>query len=124
MEKILIYAIRGKIINIASIAGKEPSPLIGMYSCSKAAVIALTKVLAKELAPRITVNAVCPGLVDTEMVRGTIALEDIKKFERSFPISRMGTPSEVADLVLFLASDKSSYITGAAINISGGDLLV
>jgi NAD(P)-dependent dehydrogenase (short-subunit alcohol dehydrogenase family) len=84
----------------------------------------LTKALAKEGGPfGVRVNAVCPGLIDTEMVRATIAPERIRRYEAAFPINRLGMPDEVAELVLFLASDRSAYITGVALNISGGDLL-
>ena len=80
--------------------------------------------MAKEVAPfGITVNAICPGLIDTEMVRSECAPERIKEYETSFPISRLGTAEEVAQLVLFLVTD-SQYITGASIDINGGDLMM
>ena len=116
----------GKIVNFSSSAGKSVSTVGGAhYTASKAGVLGLTRHLAKELAPfNINVNAVCPGLIDTEMVRKTISPEKIRSYENSFPISRLGTPEEVADLVLFLASDEASYITGASLDINGGDLMV
>ena len=81
--------------------------------------------MAKEAAPfGITVNAVCPGLIDTDMVRKTTDPVDLEAYEKSFPIHRLGTSDEVADLVLFLASDEASYITGASIDINGGDLMI
>jgi NAD(P)-dependent dehydrogenase (short-subunit alcohol dehydrogenase family) len=114
--------IRGKIINIASIAGKEPSPLIGMYSCSKAAVIALTKVLAKELAPRITVNAVCPGFHVTGIYKNDPNL--IKEFldisNKKILLKRIGTAEDITGLVSFLVFEDSNYMTGQIINIDGG----
>ena len=80
---------------------------------------------ALELAPQgITVNAVCPGLIDTEMVRSTISDERAAAYAESFPISRLGEPSEVAELVAFLASDRAAYITGASLDINGGDLMI
>lgn len=116
----------GRIINFASTAGLTVSTLGGAhYTASKHAVIGLTKAVAKEGGPfGVRVNAVCPGLIDTEMVRETIDESALQRYEQSFPIARLGVPEEVAELVLFLASDKSAYITGASLNISGGDLLV
>ena len=81
--------------------------------------------MAKEVAEYgITVNAVCPGLIDTEMVRSTISDERKHEYADMFPVKRLGQPSEVADLVSFLASDQASYITGASIDINGGDLMI
>lgn len=115
----------GAIVNFSSTAGLTVSTLGGAhYTASKHAVVGLTKAVAKEGgAFGVRVNAVCPGLIDTEMVRATIAPDRRLRYEAGFPIPRLGTAEEVADLVLFLASSRSSYITGAAINISGGDLL-
>ncbi|MDF2723833.1 MAG: fabG 2 [Paenibacillus sp.] len=116
----------GKIINMSSSAGRSVSTLGGAhYTASKAAVLGVTRHLAKELAPyHIYVNAVCPGLIDTEMVRATCPPERIQAYERSFPIQRLGTTREVANLVLYLASEDSTYITGASIDINGGDLMM
>ena len=116
---------RGSIVNFSSTAGLTVSTLGGAhYTASKHGVMGLTKALAKEGGPfGVRVNAVCPGLIDTEMVRATISPDRIRRYEAAFPISRLGTPDEVAELVLFLASDRSAYITGVALNISGGDLL-
>jgi NAD(P)-dependent dehydrogenase (short-subunit alcohol dehydrogenase family) len=115
----------GAIVNFSSTAGLTVSTLGGAhYTASKHAVMGLTKAVAKEGgAYGVRVNAVCPGLIDTEMVRATINRERLEGYEASFPIPRLGTPAEVADLVLFLVSTRSSYITGASLNISGGDLL-
>ena len=115
----------GSIVNFSSTAGLTVSTLGGAhYTASKHGVTGLTKALAKEGGPfGVRVNAVCPGLIDTEMVRATIAPDRIRRYEAGFPISRLGTPDEVAELVLFLASERSAYITGVALNISGGDLL-
>ncbi len=116
---------RGSIVNFSSTAGLTVSTLGGAhYTASKHAVMGLTKAVAAEGGPfGVRVNAVCPGLIDTEMVRATIAPDDIRRYEAAFPIHRLGTPDEVAELVLFLCSDRSAYITGTAMNISGGDLL-
>ncbi|MBU1627460.1 SDR family oxidoreductase [bacterium] len=116
----------GRIINMSSSAGRSVSTLGGAhYTVSKAGVIGLTRALAKEAAPYgVTVNAVCPGLIDTEMVRNFAEKEEIESYRNSFPIPRLGTPEEVADLVLFLASNKAAYITGASLDINGGDLMI
>lgn len=116
----------GRIINFSSTAGLTVSTLGGAhYTASKHAVVGLTKAVAKEGGQfGVRVNAVCPGLIDTEMVRETIDVQTIRKYEQFFPIARLGNPKEVAELVLFLASDRSAYITGVSLNISGGDLLI
>ena len=116
----------GRIINISSSAGKNVSTIGGAhYTAGKAAVLGLTRHAAKEVAEYgITVNAVCPGLIDTEMVRSTISDERTHEYADIFPAKRLGKPSEVADLVAFLASDQASYITGASIDINGGDLMI
>lgn len=114
----------GRIINMSSSAGRSVSTLGGAhYTAAKAGVLGLTRAVAKEVAPwGITVNAVCPGLIDTEMVRKECSLEKIKAYEESFPIPRLGTPKEVAKTVFFLVTD--TYITGASIDINGGDLML
>jgi len=115
----------GRIVNISSTAGKSVSTLGGAhYTASKAGVLGLTRAAAKELAPLgITVNAVCPGLIDTEMVRANVAPDRLEAYRTSFPIQRLGTPEEVAALVSYLTSDEAGYITGASTDINGGDLL-
>ena len=115
----------GRIINMSSSAGRSVSTLGGAhYTAAKAGVLGLTRAVAKEVAPYgITANAICPGLIDTEMVRSDCSVDQIKAYENSFPISRLGTPEEVADLVLFLSAD-ATYITGASIDINGGDLMI
>jgi len=116
----------GRIVNFSSTAGKTTSTLgSAAYTSSKHAVLGLTRHLAMEEASHgITVNAVCPGLIDTEMVQDEIDEARKAAYANSFPISRLGEPSEVAELVAFLASDRAAYITGAALDISGGDLMV
>lgn len=116
----------GRIINISSTAGKTVSTLGGAhYTTSKAALLGLTRAAAKELGPYgITVNAVCPGLIDTELTREHASPDDLAAYARSFPIQRLGQPVEVADLICFLASDQAGYITGASLDINGGDLMV
>lgn len=116
----------GRIVNFSSTAGKNVSTVGGAhYTAAKAGILGFTRHLAKEVAADgITVNAVCPGLIDTEMVRTTIDDERVKAYERSFPIPRLGRPEEVAELVAFLASDRAAYITGASLDINGGDLMI
>jgi NAD(P)-dependent dehydrogenase (short-subunit alcohol dehydrogenase family) len=116
----------GSIVNVSSSAGKSVSTIGGVhYTAAKAGVLGLTRHLARELAAEhIRVNAVCPGLIDTEMVRSTIEPARIAAYAAGFPVGRLGTPREVADLVVFLASSRSSYITGASVDINGGDLTI
>ena len=116
----------GRIVNFSSTAGKNISTVGGAhYTAAKAGVLGFTRHLAKEVAQHnITVNAVCPGLIDTNMVRNTIAPDRQQAYADSFPISRLGKPEEVADLVSFLCSDKAAYITGASLDINGGDLMI
>ena len=116
----------GRIVNFASTAGKAVSTLGGPhYTAAKAGILGLTRATAKEFAPLgITVNAVCPGLVNTEMVQENVSPERLEAYLQSFPISRICEPWEVAELVAFLASDRAAYITGASLDINGGDLMI
>ena len=116
----------GRIINMSSSAGRSVSTLGGChYTAAKAGVLGLTRAMAREVAEfGITVNAVCPGLIDTEMVHRDITSERLKQYLDSFPIPRLGTCDEVAGLFLFLASEEAAYITGASIDINGGDLML
>ena len=116
----------GRIVNFSSTAGKNVSTVGGAhYTAAKAGILGFTRHLAKEVAAAgITVNAVCPGLIDTEMVRATINEALCETYARGFPIARLGRPDEVAELVAFLASDRAAYITGASLDINGGDLMI
>ena len=116
----------GRIVNFSSTAGKNVSTVGGAhYTSAKAGILGFTRHLAKESAGYgITVNSVCPGLIDTEMVNSTISEEKKQEYANSFPIKRLGKVREVADLVGFLVSDKAAYITGASIDINGGDLMI
>jgi 3-oxoacyl-[acyl-carrier protein] reductase len=111
---------RGRIINIASVSGLMGNPGQANYSASKAGVIGLTRTVARELASRnITVNAVAPGFIATDMTAklGEELLEQIKK---EIPLGRLGDPLDVADAVLFLASDAAGFITGHVLTVDGG----
>lgn len=115
----------GRIVNFSSTAGKTVSTAGGAhYTTAKHGVLGLTRHLAKACGPDgITVNAVCPGLIDTPMARGLLPEGSLERVARSFPVPRVGQPWEVAELVAFLASDRAAYITGAAVDINGGDLI-
>jgi 3-oxoacyl-[acyl-carrier protein] reductase len=111
----------GRIVNIASIAGKEGNPTLGPYSASKAGLIALTKSLAKEVAGQgdITVNAVSPAVISTPILEG-IPQSTIDYMVSRIPLGRTGRPEEVAALVHYLASAEASFTTGQCYDISGG----
>jgi 3-oxoacyl-[acyl-carrier protein] reductase len=110
----------GRIINVASIAGIIGFPGQANYAAAKAGVLGMTRVLAKELARRqITVNAVAPGVVQTPML-GDIKPEVMAEYEKQIPIGRVGRPADIANAVLFLASEESGYITGQTLPITGG----
>jgi 2-dehydro-3-deoxy-L-rhamnonate dehydrogenase (NAD+) len=110
----------GRIVNIASIAGKEGNPNMCAYSASKAGVIGLTKSLGKELATRgILVNCVTPAVIETEIL-SQLTDEAVKYMVAKIPMSRVGQPAEVAELVAWLASDRCTFSTGAVFDISGG----
>ena len=121
----------GKIINISSLCGKIGCRYLGHYCASKFAVIGLTKTLALELAPyHINVNAVCPGVVETDMLireyqsiaklENTTVEELRKNVLPTIPLGRLSQPEDVAKVVVFLASPDSDYMTGQAINVTGG----
>jgi len=118
--KIMIKQRSGKIINIASVAGVMGNPGQANYSASKAGLIGLTKSTAKELASRnITCNAVAPGLIQSKMTE--VLPEKVKEnYLNNIPLGRFGTPEDVANVVGFLASDDSNYVTGQVIHIDGG----
>ena len=112
---------RGTIINMASMGGKVGGPNQAHYAASKAAVISLTQVAAKELGVHgITVNCICPGYVLTEMGAATRTDAMIAEWSAKSPLGRLAEPSDVANMALFLASDEASYCTGQAMNVTGG----
>lgn len=114
----------GRVINIASVAGRRVQPGMGVYCVSKAAVVMLTQVLAVELAAnKINVNALTPGFVKTKFSSAIWANEAVAKAViGSIPQKRMAAPEEIANMILFLASDESSFMTGSIIDIDGGQL--
>lgn len=130
----LMMGRKGSIVNTASRAGKVPPLFNGAYAVAKAGVIMLTKVMAKELATAgIRVNAVCPGQIMTDLEKWRFNLEakvfqsTVEERERemckTIPLGRIGEPAEVAKVVAFLASEASSYCTGQAVNVTGGQLM-
>lgn len=114
----------GKIINISSLAGKTGGIMVGIdYSTSKGGILAFTKSLARELAPyNINVNAICPGTTKTGLIK-KFTNKERNKLLRKIPLGRLGKPADIASCALFLASDESSYITGATIDVNGGLLM-
>ena len=112
----------GSIINISSIGGVSPEPFLGIYSVSKAALISLTKVQAKEWgADGVRANVICPGLIKTKFSEALWSNESILKHTlRQLPIARVGTAEEISGLALFLASDAGAYCTGGVFTADGG----
>jgi ketoreductase len=116
---------RGRIINIASTAGKQGVVLGAPYSASKHGVVGFTKALGNELAPTgITVNAVCPGYIATEMVKAVPKEVLDKNIIPLIPLGRLGEPEEIARCVVFLASDDAGLITGSTLSANGGQVMV
>ncbi|MEP7047935.1 MAG: SDR family NAD(P)-dependent oxidoreductase [Ilumatobacteraceae bacterium] len=119
--KAMIPNNHGTIINMASMGGKIGGANQAHYAASKAAVISLTQVAAKELGPYgITVNCICPGYVLTEMGAASRTPEMIREWSSKSPLGRLAEPSDVANMAVFLASDEASYCTGQAMNVTGG----
>lgn len=116
----------GRIINISSSAGRTVSTLGGAhYTASKAGLLGLTRASAKELGQYgITVNAVCPGMIDTELTHENATPDLLERLAASYPVPRLGTSLEVADLICFAASEAAGFITGASFDINGGDLMM
>ncbi|WP_414449400.1 SDR family NAD(P)-dependent oxidoreductase [Burkholderia sp. 22PA0099] len=112
----------GRVINIASIAGRQGVPTQGHYAATKSAVITLTRVLAQEAGmDGVTVNAICPGIILTEMGRNNLGSEDaIRHWENVTALKRLGAPEDVVGPALFFASAQSAFVTGQALNVCGG----
>lgn len=120
LKKYMLKNQNGCIINISSIWGVTGASVESNYSTMKAGLNGMTKALAKELGPsNIRVNAITPGIIDTEM-NDHLSLEEKQSFVNDLPIEKMGSVSDVANLAVFLASEKASYITGAIIPVDGG----
>ena len=115
---------KGSIINVASVNAVRPGPKQGIYSITKAGIIAMTKAFAKELAPyRIRVNALLPGLTDTKFSAALTQNQDILKMVLpTIPLGRIARPEEMAGAVLYLVSDAASYTTGSCLTVDGGML--
>ena len=118
--KVMMRQRSGRIINMSSVSGLVGNPGQSNYSASKAGIIGFTQTVARELAKRkITVNAICPGFIATDMAEalGPTIIDEVKK---RIPCQRIGEADEIADAVLYLASDSASYITGQVITVDGG----
>lgn len=120
--RIMVEEGKGSIINIASIEGISPSQMMGIYSMSKAAVIMLTKVIAKELgSSNVRCNCICPGLTETKFASVLIDTPEIyQHYIQAAPMARHAQPSEIVGAAVFLASEASSYTTGCVITCDGG----
>jgi NAD(P)-dependent dehydrogenase (short-subunit alcohol dehydrogenase family) len=112
----------GNVINISSIGGLSVETSIGHYNVTKAALLHLTRSLAKELAPGVRMNAICPGLVKTDMARALWEGNE-EGFAGVVPLQRLGEPEDIANAALFLAADASSWVTGTMLVVDGGMLL-
>ncbi|WP_420326580.1 SDR family NAD(P)-dependent oxidoreductase [Mameliella sp.] len=119
----LPHMTRGAIVNLASQAGRDGGgPGAVAYATSKGAVMTMTRGLAKELGPEIRVNALCPGMIDTDFHNIHTPDAGRRGLEAAAPLKRQGTPEDTANLVAYLASDEAAYITGANVDINGGML--
>ena len=121
-SKTMIANNSGKIINVASIAAKTPLEGLGVYNISKAAVVMLTKVLAKELGEHnINVNTLAPGLIKTDFSKALWENEDThNKIVKSIPQGKMGSPDDISGMALYLASEASDFVTGSVFTVDGG----
>ena len=111
-----------KIVNVSSIAGRSKSIVSGVhYTASKSGIIGLTRQFAQELGPKgININCVCPSQTLTDMLQQSMREEQIQELERTIPLKRLATVTEIVDPILFLCSNKSNYIHGACLDINGG----
>ena len=109
----------GRIVNISSVGARTGGVAASsVYAATKAGIIAITKSYARTLAPNVTVNAIAPGVVDTDMMR--IPSEQVAAIVDQIPLGRLAGPEEIASVVVFLASEEASYFTGATLDVNGG----
>ncbi len=121
VKEILKYMTEGVVVNIGSVSMYGMGPTLDpVYSGTKAAVWGFSKQMAKELAPKIRVNVVAPGLCGTELARKTHSAEDMDNIARATPLGKIATPQDIANGIYFLASEQASHITGACLDINGG----
>ncbi|MEZ4290617.1 MAG: SDR family oxidoreductase [Myxococcota bacterium] len=113
----------GAVVNISSVGGLRTNPILGVYDVTKAAMIHLTKQLAAELAPRVRVNCLAPGLIRTDFARALWEGDKGNRVAASLPLRRLGEPEDIAAAALFLAADASSWVTGQTWAIEGGALV-
>ena len=119
--RLMVRQKSGSVINVSSSAAIDANPGRSAYGASKAAVICMTRAMAHELAEhQIRVNAIAPGVTDTDMVEASMSRETIDAAVQQTRLKRMGKPSEIADAAVFLASDLSSYMTGEVLRVDGG----
>ena len=115
---------QGRIINLTSVVGEQGNVGQTMYAATKAGIIGMTKSMARELASRgVTVNAVAPGFIETDMTAASLEGEARTKLLEQIPLARVGRPDEIAEAVAFLASDAAAYITGHVLRVNGGLLI-
>jgi 3-oxoacyl-[acyl-carrier protein] reductase len=118
--RVMVPRGRGRVVNVASIAGKEGNPMAAAYSASKAAVIGMTKSFGKDLATTgVLVNCIAPAVIETPILQ-QLAQEHIDYMVERIPMGRVGRPEEVAELIAFLAGERMTFSTGATFDISGG----
>jgi 3-oxoacyl-[acyl-carrier protein] reductase len=114
----------GRIINMSSVSAHTGAGTAAVsksaYCAAKAGILGLTRGLAKELAPHVTVNAICPGLIATDLTAGMIAREGAETLRRTIPLARLGTPEDIAQVVVFLATVTPCFMTGEVIDVDGG----
>jgi len=114
----------GRIVSISSVSAHTGAGTAAVskfaYCAAKAGILGLTRGLAKELAPHVMVNAICPGLIETDLTSGMIARESTAALVRSIPLARLGSPDDIAEVVVFLATHSPSFMTGEVLDVDGG----